>query len=249
MKLVSKRQILIWGDNMEYSTRVVVFMDILGFKDMVLDPKKKDTLFYAMNYSKWIGDSNYSGPLKEDDLGKEVTVFSDSIVISYDAETQGQVFFILLDIIRVQLDLANKGIILRGGVSIGELYHNRETVFGPAMIKAYELESKNAIYPRIILDEKLLEYACENPSNEHNGEQELDYICSLIERDNDGYWYTDFLNQEGELDHPGDIVFIMERLKEIASKGLESKNESVKQKCFWLDSYIESFSKEESDNL
>lgn len=234
---------------MEYSTRVVVFMDILGFKNMVLDPEKKETLFYVMNYSKWIGESNYRGPLKEDDLGKEVTVFSDSIVISYDVETQGQVFSILLDIIRIQLDLASKGIILRGGVSIGELYHKKETVFGPAMIKSYELESKNAIYPRIILDEKLLEYAYVNPSNQHNGEQELEFIFSLIQRDKDGYYYTDFLNHEGELDNPSNIVFIMDKLKEIASKGIESKNESVKQKCFWLDSYIESFSQEKSGNL
>lgn len=240
---------LIWGDNMEYSTRVVVFMDILGFKEMVLDPNRKDTLFYVMNYFKWTGESNYTGLLKENDLGKEVTVFSDSIVISYDAKIQGQVFYILLDIIRIQLDLANRGIILRGGVSIGELYHNRETIFGPAMIKAYELESKNAIYPRIILDQKLLDYAYENPSDHHNSEQEMEYILGLIEMDKDGYWYTDFLSQEGELDYQSDIVYIFDKLKEITLKGIKSSNESVKQKYLWLDSYIKSFQNEESDNL
>ncbi|MGG2469320.1 hypothetical protein ACOV1W_16470 [Paraclostridium bifermentans] len=234
---------------MEYSTRVVVFMDILGFKEMVLDPNRKDNLFYVMNYFKWTGESNYTGLLKENDLGKEVTVFSDSIVISYDAKIQGQVFYILLDIIRIQLDLANRGIILRGGVSIGELYHNRETIFGPAMIKAYELESKNAIYPRIILDQKLLDYAYENPSDHHNSEQEMEYILSLIEMDKDGYWYTDFLSQEGELDYQSDIVYIFDKLKEITSKGIKSSNESVKEKYLWLDSYIKSFQNEESDNL
>lgn len=46
-----------------------------------------------------------------------------------------------------------KGILFRGAVVIGDLYNDKIIIFGPAMLEAYELESKKAIYPRIIIEE------------------------------------------------------------------------------------------------
>ncbi len=39
---------------------------------------------------------------------------------------------------------------MRGGISVGHLYHDPKYLFGPAFIKAYDLESKIAKTPRII---------------------------------------------------------------------------------------------------
>lgn len=44
------------------------------------------------------------------------------------------------------------GFWLRGAVTIGLLHHDEDIVFGPALNRAYELESRHAIFPRIILD-------------------------------------------------------------------------------------------------
>nr|WP_317187917.1 hypothetical protein [Acinetobacter gerneri] len=46
-------------------------------------------------------------------------------------------------------------ILLRGALTIGEIYHDENMVFGPAMVEAYELESKVAEFPRIILHDKI----------------------------------------------------------------------------------------------
>lgn len=43
--------------------------------------------------------------------------------------------------------------LIRGGITIGKIIHNEEMVFGPGINRAYELESKYAIYPRIIFDQ------------------------------------------------------------------------------------------------
>ncbi len=53
--------------------------------------------------------------------------------------------------------LLEKGILFRGGMTIGNIIHNDNgTVFGQDLIDAYQLESKSAKYPRIILSDKLI---------------------------------------------------------------------------------------------
>lgn len=50
------------------------------------------------------------------------------------------------------------GFFFRGGVTIGDLFHDGHIVFGPALNQAYDLESKKAVYPRAILDPDLPEF-------------------------------------------------------------------------------------------
>lgn len=226
----------------ECSNRVVVFMDILGFKNIInqFDNQEMNKLVYnIMNYFKWIKESNYKGFLAEHDIGKEVTVFSDSIVVSYDASLPGQVFFILLDIIHIQLDLAAKGIFLRGGVSIGNLTHENDIVFGPAMLDAYNLESKIAKYPRIIIDEKVFQFAYNNPGYNNTNEQELEYIEGLVRRDNDGWYYTDYLTQCCELDKQTDIYVVLDSIKNKIQQYINDDNKDIREKYEWLNEYYE----------
>jgi hypothetical protein len=51
------------------------------------------------------------------------------------------------------------GMLMRGGVSLGPLIHAQGgPLFGPAMNEAYRLESKCAIYPRVLVDAKAAEH-------------------------------------------------------------------------------------------
>ncbi|TQQ84249.1 hypothetical protein EXD82_07910 [Peptacetobacter hominis] len=225
-----------------YSNRVVAFIDILGFKNLVSNPTNQNKIFSLMQYLKSEKNRNYKTEYSLSDLGREITIFSDSIVISYDLSFKGQIFYILLDIIHFQLDIANMGILLRGGVSIGSLYHNKEIVFGPAMINAYNLESKNAIYPRIILDSEIFNFVSYNPSLHYTPAEELEYILSLLKQDFDGFYFTDFLNQYTELDKPENIFILINKLKNIIHNYLHNVKSplEVKQKYIWLDGYIKS---------
>jgi hypothetical protein len=43
------------------------------------------------------------------------------------------------------------GIVCRGGIAKGQLIHNHISIFGQAFIDAHNLESKLAIFPRVII--------------------------------------------------------------------------------------------------
>jgi hypothetical protein len=54
---------------------------------------------------------------------------------------------------RIQIKLIGYEILLRGGIVVGKLLHENNIMFGPAFNQAYDLESKSALYPRIVIDE------------------------------------------------------------------------------------------------
>lgn len=49
-----------------------------------------------------------------------------------------------------------EGILIRGAITIGNLYHKSGVILGKGMIEAYHLELKSAVYPRIILSKTLI---------------------------------------------------------------------------------------------
>src|SRR5438876_10132066 len=56
----------------------------------------------------------------------------------------------------MQLMTASMHFLLRGGITVGDICHDDEVVFGPGLNRAYELESKVAVVPRIVVDEEVL---------------------------------------------------------------------------------------------
>jgi len=53
---------------------------------------------------------------------------------------------------QIFLAAATEGFFLRAGVTVGDIYHDENMVFGPALNRAYQLEDAGK-YPRIVLDE------------------------------------------------------------------------------------------------
>jgi hypothetical protein len=81
-----------------------------------------------------------------------VTTFSDSIVFSCPANSDGLSSFRYF-LIKLLVYTNEFCLLLRGGVSCGSLVHSANKVFGPAMNRAYVLESQVAKHPRIAVDE------------------------------------------------------------------------------------------------
>jgi len=75
------------------------------------------------------------------------------------------------------------GWLLRGGISIGQLFIDNVMVWGDALLKAYYLEDKVANYPRIIIDENVVdEIIDDNQLNEY------------LRQDFDNLYFLNFLN-------------------------------------------------------
>jgi len=178
-----------------YERRYCLFFDVLGFKDKVskLEAKSiydvlqeiRKTHHYREVYSEYTPESTFSS--------RKVTQFSDCVLVSYlEGDFIGWMN-IVSDVFRLQLNLLQKGFLIRGAVTVGDLYHDDQFCFGPALIEAAELE-KRAIYPRVILTDKFATRSVfENPTvNTDLAEGRC--INNMVAKDLDGFFYIDYFN-------------------------------------------------------
>lgn len=227
--------------NKYYEKHVIAFIDILGFKEHIektlVDESYAKALHNILAYLNNIKVNNYKGDYPENNTsGREISVFSDSIVISYPLTYTSAVFYLLLDVIHIQLDMLANGILLRGGITVGDLYHRSGVVYGPAMNEAYKLESKNAIYPRVVVDENTLVEGVKNGF--HSPKEELDYILSLINIDEDKQLIVDFLRQWQEVDDNDAYRELLETTKDLIIKEInEQTSPNILNKYIWLKKY------------
>jgi hypothetical protein len=96
----------------------------------------------------------------------EVSTFSDNIVASYPilqpegADMENLLVEMYVKVaqdlaVGVAIDALNIGMLTRGGLTIGQLYHSNGVVLGEAMVDAYNLESRVATYPRIAVSSRV----------------------------------------------------------------------------------------------
>ena len=223
----------------QFSKRIVAFVDILGFKEKVEkagnSPLEAEAIYGALNRIHELKtDNEGEGVMNMRLMGVEVTTFSDSAVISYPAK-EDSLLMIIIAIIHLQLDLAIKNVLIRGGITIGDLYHDGSIVYGPALNKAHLLESKVAIYPRIIVDDAAIQQYYQYA----NGDRyDIADLQSVIRKDSDGLYFVDMLKQDQEMDNPEDYFAWLSDLRTIIVQGLEHKDITVKMKYQWLKEYF-----------
>ena len=233
-----------------YEERYCLFLDILGFQSHVDDSvNRKLDLKNAMTFMRL--KSALSGIYEEVNYRESIEVagksrlssrrvsqFSDSVVVSYlKNELNGAgVSSMLFDIHRLQLRLVSSGILLRGAISSGLLYHDEKLIFGPALNEAVALE-KLASYPRVIFEGQILDDAfLPRPHPKNRTLDASRSIISMAQMDFDGLYYIDYFNL-----HPDDFNEEWYELYEYLGalrkliRGLANKKDpSIKVKHSWL---------------
>lgn len=227
---------------MNYDERIVCFIDILGFKHIIENTvdihgndipdkiKEIDMILYnILDFNR-----NYSGF----DYSKirAVTQFSDSVVISFKVDLD-DIFITFSDIQYIIMNFFKFGYIIRGGICYGKVIHTTEKIFGPAMVKAYEMESKEAIYPRVLVSSSIIQYLKKkSKSNNYEHADKANIILELINKDMDNLYYIDFLMSiEFEFDDPHfDFADYLMHVSKTIKKGLCSTDNSVLSKYQWL---------------
>lgn len=155
---------------MKYERRIVAFLDVLGFRQVVMDETRCEQIgsLLKLPYSLRMGD----WPKLMKLTGMMMTSISDSLVLSIKAGDKNAMNKMIRTVSVLHICfLKDYDLLLRGGIAVGKLYHDDQIVYGPALVKAYELEQKRAIYPRVLIDEKDLEPAlksCSEVSREVN---------------------------------------------------------------------------------
>jgi hypothetical protein len=157
---------------LNYTQRFVAFIDVLGFGSAVSESGKTPAV--AKRLIKRVLDA-ILGSIEELEEQWDIafTHFSDSIVLSIKVSKQPHdiIMFSLMILGVIDCFLASN-FLLRGGITRGQLIHNDKLLFGPAMNRAYELESDLARYPRIIIDPDLPESTYIMPSHWLNKDED-----------------------------------------------------------------------------
>jgi len=111
----------------------------------------------------------------------ETTAFSDCYVLSEVSPA----WHVLAAVQALASRFLQRGILTRGGVAVGDVYHRHDVLFGKAIVEAYELEHEVAKYPRIVVSDEVRQAVW----GYHRG------LCQgqLLQQDVDGCWYVNVL--------------------------------------------------------
>ncbi len=229
-----------------YSTVLVSYIDILGFQQLINESQtnasKIAEIQSLLEQLNQLGDTARRHP-KHSGQRFAPFNFSDLIVRSTTIENE-MVWYDVVDwelfyLAGQQTNLVTQGVLLRGGVSIGNLFVSADyrIVFGPALVRSYKLESDYAIHPRLVIDEAIVIEARSRGYFPGMG----DFIC----RGEDGVYFLDYFF--GTCISEAVLFPVIEDVRarivahrkaiEMAVNRTQSADERVKQKYVWLTLY------------
>lgn len=239
------------GPEASYRSAIVSFIDVLGFREIVQNRPSSD-IFKILRLIQETGapaaESLVPKAFLERDLNQPKTfAFSDSIVRVRPCDagySEGSLFHELISLVHMQAELANSGVFIRGGMSIGDIFFDASEIFGPALIRAYDLESQYANVPRIVIGPEVFQEFRRNRklrAEHHNLADEIHYIKKLVRRGDDGMWFVDYLKAiYFEMDDPVSMYpEFLERHRDFIikyAKGLSIQGRAL-QKYLWLAEY------------
>lgn len=223
-----------------YENRVVAFIDILNFKNKINatedidDPKAKIQLEKLIHVLEYI-QKGFDNILKTNQTAFQVTMFSDSVVFSVK-ETDSITFISIIEILKhLQINLIKDGILLRGGIVYGKIIHDERKIIGPALIDAYELEGKSALYPRIVIDPDILKTDTNITESTAGLFNVSDFLNKqLIQEDFDGTYYVDYFSDASAHIEQGTSEDHYSTLRKLIHNGLKSPNIGIRIKYLWM---------------
>lgn len=143
-------------------TYIVAYFDLLGVTSRI----KSDVDKQEVSMNKLHNLYTFSMKLTREIQikgNKEIQfkIFSDNVIIAKRISEEKKLEDIncLLSCAAYFQELAaseSVGWMLRGGITIGQLFIDEVMVWGEALVKAYFLEDKVAIYPRVIIDSNFI---------------------------------------------------------------------------------------------
>ena len=168
---------------------IVAYIDLLGVTNRI---NSKDNQL-AMNklYNLYTFSVNLTKEIQiKENKNIQFKIFSDNIILAKKLSTEksqrSRDMHILLMCAGHFQELSTSdsiGWLLRGGISIGQLFIDDVMVWGEALLKSYYLEDKIANYPRIIIDQNTINEIMQN-----------NVLNKYLRKDFDNLYFLNFLN-------------------------------------------------------
>jgi hypothetical protein len=230
---------------MSYETRVVAFIDILGFKNSISKSNSDKAEFDRILQTLTDLKEFFIKPKDDDDIetdrelnaDTQIIQVSDSLVISRLIQEQGGIFYMLSDCAFAIHLLISNGFLCRGAIKVGNMYHKDTTLFGDAFVKAYLAESEERL-PIIKFDSELFDIIKQYPGPANKGYEdwEVNFVKRNCKKLMTGIYYlnyfTDYDNRVGGGEGSASIHY--SKLRDIIITGLQiPKTSSAYEKYRW----------------
>lgn len=223
------------------------FLDVLGFSARIRESYKNET---AAN--KLLQEFHAIFDKRIDRIRSEVDEsllyfksFSDNVLLAhpcFSEDMESEFGFILWSISEYQFAMALQGFFIRGGLSVGPLFVDDNSVYGAALIDAYELESKVAVNPIVVLCDNTMKLVDQHLTYYH-GEWAPQVRHVLVNAD--GRYFINYLDEcvietdDGLELHTKSLEIHRTQIEQALER--YAKQPSVFAKFSWLSAYHNHF--------
>lgn len=146
-------------NDMKIDTKhVISYIDMLGTTRRIEENSSTISFFTMKNIYEQMILAYTKGSMEQEHI--KVKIFSDNIIIARETSEDSDAIAINLNQMIAlsagfQFFAMASGWPVRGGITVGNLYIDDMFVWGKGLLRSYELESKVAVTPRIVIDPNL----------------------------------------------------------------------------------------------
>jgi hypothetical protein len=144
-----------------FEQRAVGFLDILGFKQLIEEAEASANGFQRLAGLKAVLDAHVRfdndgiAQTVPDELKPRYIFISDSIILSAPLQHRHKniadgLGIVVVKTIQIAQKIIELGHLVRGGISVGSVWHDEQNIFGTGYIGAYQVEQR-ANHPRVML--------------------------------------------------------------------------------------------------
>ena len=218
-------------ESINYQQKFVAFIDILGYKDLLYNSERDGKTLELITLLERLLKENITWKKFNYPDEFKIKMFSDCISLSVPHDIVA-LAGLLAHLATIQSELINNQILIRGAVTVGNHYESENLIFSKALIDAYEIESKKAIYPRIIIDEQIVNIIGNSDKNT--------FLRSLILKDYDNQLFLDYLFSywnQGDCSEGVQRILKVQRNLILTSRSKHKNEPVILQKLAWLSLY------------
>jgi hypothetical protein len=222
----------------DFKKSVIAFIDLQGFEIRTKSIKNESDFIEVAK--TLLAIKKQFEHFKKNFNQYEITCISDSIIISVPYKDKIATYAMILALQQFQYELLICfKTLLRGYITIGNIYHKDGFVFGEGYVKAYKGE-KSGSFPRIVIDDEIINEA--RVVIEKYSKKEYPTIFDeILQDDKDQNYFINIfkgglLNKNGKENIHKETEQIFTFINE--SKNRFSDDEKVLSKYIWTENHI-----------